>query len=94
MPWEVPRAGLKSWCPLSPLDWRSWRCLLFRPSLRSCLAVQFFVVTLYVPNSGQKLERLSYRTTEWDPDLRLYVESLETEGKPVVVTGDLNVAHL
>lgn len=55
---------------------------------------QFFVVTLYVPNSGQTLERLSYRTEEWDVALRAYVEKLEGEGKPVVVCGDLNVAHL
>lgn len=55
---------------------------------------QFFVVTLYVPNSGQKLERLPYRTKEWDVALRAYVETLESEGKPVVVNGDLNVAHL
>lgn len=51
-------------------------------------------MTLYVPNSGQKLERLGYRTKEWDMALRTYVKSLEAEGKPVVVNGDLNVAHL
>lgn len=55
---------------------------------------QFFVLTLYVPNSGMKLERLDYRTKEWDPALQLYVERLEGEGKPVVVTGDFNVGHL
>ena len=55
---------------------------------------QWFIVALYVPNSGQKLERLEYRTTKWDTRLRAYVASLEAEGKPVIVTGDLNVAHL
>ncbi|CAN0317972.1 unnamed protein product, partial [Hapterophycus canaliculatus] len=56
---------------------------------------QFFVVTVYVPNSGEKLVRLAYRTEEWDLALRAYVEKLETEGgKPVVLNGDLNVAHL
>ena len=52
------------------------------------------MVTLYVPNSGQKLERLSYRTQDWDVALKAYVGKLEAEGKPVVVCGDLNVAHL
>lgn len=51
-----------------------------------------FVVNLYVPNSGQKLERLKYRLEEWNPDLEAYVRELE-ERKPVVVLGDLNVAH-
>jgi exonuclease III len=59
-----------------------------------CAAAQFFVVCLYVPNSGQSLERLEYRTTEWDVALRAWVAALEAEGKPVIVTGDLNVAHL
>jgi exonuclease III len=47
-----------------------------------------------VPNSGQKLERLEYRTQQWDLALRAYVAALESEGKPVIITGDLNVAHL
>lgn len=54
---------------------------------------QFFVVTLYVPNSGEGLVRLKYRTKEWDPQLQSYVKALGKE-KPVVVNGDLNVAHL
>lgn len=45
-----------------------------------------------VPNSGRKLERLDYRVSEWDVALRKYVVGLQ-ESKPVVVTGDLNVAH-
>ena len=61
----------------------------------------FFAVNLYVPNSGQKLERLDYRLQGWNPFLQAYVKRLETEGlseggrggKPVVVLGDLNVAH-
>eukprot|EP00911_Craspedida_sp_UC1_P002722 UC1_evm3s1999 len=52
-----------------------------------------FVVGLYVPNSGQKLERLTYRTETWDPALVRYLKKLEARGKPVVWTGDLNVAH-
>eukprot|EP00743_Colponemidia_sp_Colp-15_P010743 GILK01011867.1.p1 GENE.GILK01011867.1~~GILK01011867.1.p1 ORF type:complete len:398 (+),score=44.72 GILK01011867.1:92-1195(+) len=54
----------------------------------------FSLITVYVPNSGQKLERLGYRTTSWEPDFRGYVKEMETQrGKPVVVCGDLNVAH-
>ena len=34
----------------------------------------FSVVALYVPNSGQKLERLDYRVEQWDPALRAYVK--------------------
>ena len=54
----------------------------------------FSVVALYVPNSGQKLERLDYRVEEWDPALRAYVKGLETtHDTPAFVLGDLNVAH-
>jgi len=53
-----------------------------------------FVVVAYVPNAGQKLERLSYRTSEWDKSMAAYLLSLQNDkGKPVVYTGDLNVAH-
>lgn len=40
-----------------------------------------------------KLERLEYRTESWDPALCAYINEL-TKKKPVIVTGDLNVAHL
>lgn len=53
----------------------------------------FFVVLVYVPNSGDGLKRLDYRIEEWDKDFRKYVMELE-KVKPVVVGGDLNVAHL
>ncbi|CAM9908105.1 unnamed protein product, partial [Discosporangium mesarthrocarpum] len=56
---------------------------------------KLYVVAVYVPNSGQKLERLAYRTGEWDVSLQKYIQSLEEGGdKGVVLTGDLNVAHL
>lgn len=51
----------------------------------------FYVVNVYVPNSGQGLKRLDYRQT-WDTAFLAYVKSLE-EQKPVVVCGDFNVAH-
>lgn len=51
----------------------------------------FFVVTVYVPNSGSELARLPYRQT-WDRDFLSYLKHLESS-KPVVVCGDFNVAH-
>ena len=52
---------------------------------------QFYLVTAYVPNSQDGLRRLGYRMT-WEDDFRAYLKSLD-ERKPVVVCGDLNVAH-
>src|SRR5690625_7919881 len=51
----------------------------------------FYLVNVYVPNSGQKLVRLDYRE-EWDNDFREYLINLE-KTKPVILAGDLNVAH-
>jgi len=51
----------------------------------------FFLVTVYTPNSGSELKRLSYRQ-QWDIDFNSYLKRLE-ETKPVIVCGDLNVAH-
>ena len=44
-----------------------------------------------VPNAGDGLKRLSYKQ-EWDVDLRAYMKKLD-QTKPVVLCGDLNVAH-
>ncbi len=52
---------------------------------------QYFVVTVYVPNSGSELKRLPYRQT-WDRDFLAYLKNLERR-KPVIVCGDFNVAH-
>ena len=52
---------------------------------------QFYLVTAYVPNSQDGLRRLDYRMT-WEDDFRAYLKSLD-ERKPVVVCGDLRVAH-
>jgi exodeoxyribonuclease-3 len=51
-----------------------------------------FLVTVYTPNSQNELRRLDYRTKEWDADFRQYVKDLERT-KPVLIGGDLNVAH-
>ena len=50
-----------------------------------------FVVTVYTPNAQSELARLPYRL-EWESNFRRYLTSLD-EQKPVVVCGDLNVAH-
>lgn len=51
----------------------------------------FFLVTVYVPNSGSALKRLDYRQ-DWDLKFFEYLKDLEKK-KPVVVCGDFNVAH-
>ncbi|HIH10559.1 TPA: exodeoxyribonuclease III [Candidatus Woesearchaeota archaeon] len=51
----------------------------------------FYLVNVYVPNSGRGLVRLQYRST-WDADFRHYLKTLEKK-KPIVVCGDFNVAH-
>lgn len=52
---------------------------------------KFYLVNVYVPNSGQQLERLNYRK-RWDADFLSYLKNLE-KVKPVIVAGDFNVAH-
>ena len=52
----------------------------------------FFLVTVYTPNSKRELLRLDYRQKEWDIDFLKYLKELE-KSKPVVFCGDLNVAH-
>ncbi|MGL5756215.1 MAG: exodeoxyribonuclease III [Paraclostridium sp.] len=51
----------------------------------------FYFVTVYTPNSQQELKRLDYRM-QWEDDFRKYLNSLD-EVKPVIMCGDLNVAH-
>lgn len=51
----------------------------------------YFLVNVYVPNSGSELKRLGYRQ-EWDKAFFDYLKNLERI-KPVIVCGDLNVAH-
>ena len=52
----------------------------------------FYLITVYTPNSQRGLTRLEYRTREWDPAFLAHVLSLERR-KPVVFCGDINVAH-
>ncbi|MEL7001140.1 MAG: exodeoxyribonuclease III, partial [Bacteroidota bacterium] len=51
----------------------------------------FYLVNVYVPNSGSELKRLDYRQT-WDKSFLAYLKKLE-KTKPVIACGDLNVAH-
>lgn len=51
----------------------------------------FYLVTCYTPNSQNELKRLPYRM-QWEDDFREYLKTLDTK-KPVVLCGDLNVAH-
>ncbi|NQV89500.1 MAG: exodeoxyribonuclease III [Parcubacteria group bacterium] len=53
---------------------------------------KYFLVTVYTPNSKNSLERLEYRHKKWDPAFLTHVKKLEKK-KPVVMCGDLNVAH-
>lgn len=51
----------------------------------------FYLITVYTPNSQDGLRRLEYRM-KWEDDFLAYIKKLD-ENKPVVVCGDLNVAH-
>lgn len=51
----------------------------------------FFLITVYTPNSQNELRRLDYRM-QWEDDFLAYIRSLD-EKKPVIYCGDLNVAH-
>ena len=57
----------------------------------TCEFEDFYFVTVYTPNSQAELKRLDYRMT-WEDDFRAYLMKLDQK-KPVIVTGDLNVAH-
>ncbi|RMD57964.1 exodeoxyribonuclease III [Candidatus Woesearchaeota archaeon] len=52
---------------------------------------KFFLTTVYTPNSGRGLVRLDYRQ-RWDKDFLSFLKKLERK-KPVILCGDLNVAH-
>ena len=52
---------------------------------------KFFLINIYTPNSKRELERLEYRH-EWEDEIRKYLSDLKLI-KPVIMCGDLNVAH-
>ncbi|MBR0480669.1 exodeoxyribonuclease III [Candidatus Saccharibacteria bacterium] len=53
---------------------------------------EFYLVTVYTPNSKNALERLNLRSKKWDPAFLNYLQELE-KVKPVVTCGDFNAAH-
>ena len=53
---------------------------------------KFYLLHSYTPNSGMFLDRLEYRTKIWDKSFRKYIIELQKK-KPIIVCGDLNVAH-
>lgn len=57
----------------------------------TCEYESFYLVCVYTPNSQQELKRLEYRM-QWEDDFRAYLMELDAV-KPVVLCGDLNVAH-
>ncbi|WP_340155094.1 exodeoxyribonuclease III [uncultured Winogradskyella sp.] len=59
--------------------------------LQCATYLNFYLVNVYVPNSGQQLDRLEYRK-QWDLDFLHYLKELE-KSKPVIICGDFNVAH-
>lgn len=52
----------------------------------------FYLITCYTPNSQDGLKRLDYRM-RWEEDFQAFVKRLEASKKPVIICGDLNVAH-
>lgn len=52
---------------------------------------KYYMITIYVPNSKRTLERLDYRM-EWEDAVRTYLKNLSKK-KPIILCGDLNVAH-
>lgn len=77
---------LNSWieCPSEP-EPTEGRCVTFEYE-------KFFLVNTYVPNSKAELERLYFRSQEWDPRFKHYLLEL-SKTKPVIACGDFNVAH-
>ena len=53
---------------------------------------KYYLIHVYTPNSGQSLNRLEWRTTVWDRAFEHHINHLQ-KTKPVIVCGDLNVAH-
>jgi exodeoxyribonuclease-3 len=58
----------------------------------TCEYKDFYLVHVYTPNSGEGLKRLEYRVNEWDKIFLKYINNLQKR-KPVILCGDLNVAH-
>ena len=87
-------AGTAIYTRVEPLSWRRGIAVDEHDHEGRAVTLEFdkfYLVCTYVPNSQDGLRRLDYRM-RWEDDFRKYLKSLEA-GKPVVVCGDLNVAH-
>lgn len=87
-------AGTAIYTRVEPLSWRCGIGVEEHDHEGRAVTLEFekfFLVCTYVPNSQDGLKRLDYRM-RWEDDFRVYLKFLE-ESKPVVVCGDLNVAH-
>ena len=88
-------SGVATFTRVEPLDVRLGMNSKVHDSEGRILTLEFedfFLVNCYTPNSGRELARLEYRAKKWEPAFRRFLKKLDKE-KPVVVCGDLNVAH-
>ena len=58
----------------------------------TCEFEKFYLINVYTPNSGALLKRLDYRINEWDINFSRFLNKLQKK-KPLIICGDLNVAH-
>jgi len=58
----------------------------------TCEFKKFYLIHVYTPNSGEGLKRLDFRVNTWDKMFIKYINKLQ-EKKPIILCGDLNVAH-
>uniref|UniRef100_A0A0A9YJM4 exodeoxyribonuclease III n=1 Tax=Lygus hesperus TaxID=30085 RepID=A0A0A9YJM4_LYGHE len=68
-----------------------WKMVTQEGRMITAEFTNFFLITTYVPNSGEKLELLRFRQCVWEPCMAEYLMNLH-QRKPVVLCGDLNVA--
>jgi exodeoxyribonuclease-3 len=58
----------------------------------TCEFEKYYLINVYTPNSGAVLKRLDYRINEWDTNFSKFLNKLQKK-KPLIICGDLNVAH-
>jgi exodeoxyribonuclease-3 len=87
-------SGTAIFSKIKPLSVKYGRELLDDKEGRVILAEfkEFYLINVYTPNSGRGLSRLRYRQ-QWDEKFLKMAEGLEKKKKPIVICGDLNVAH-
>lgn len=87
-------SGTACWCRQQPLSVRSGIGIEEHDHEGRVITLEypgFYLVNCYTPNSQNELKRLDYRM-KWEDDFRAYVLALDAQ-KPVILCGDLNVAH-